>query len=59
LSGSVESFDEYDYLFVSQLTDLQAQRAEAVLPLRDNYNLIYDNGQAQIYERHPNTPYQD
>lgn len=59
LSGSVESFDEYDFLFVSELTTLQAQRAEAVLPLRDGYNRIYDNGQAQIYERYPNTPYQD
>jgi hypothetical protein len=58
-TSSAESYDDYDYLLRSALTTAQAQRAQGVLPLLDDYSLVYDSGQAQVYGRRPDTPFQN
>jgi hypothetical protein len=46
------------YLFISYLTRMQANRLGVSLPATNGLNVIYDNGEVQLYRRLPRTPYQ-
>ena len=48
----------YAYALISQLTRLQANRSGFSLPGVFNRDRVYDNGEASLYRRPPQTPYQ-
>ena len=48
----------YAYALISQLTRLQANRSGLSLPGVFSRDRVYDNGEASLYHRRPQTPYQ-
>jgi hypothetical protein len=46
------------YVLVSQGTRLQANRVPSFLPSTTGRNLVYENGDVQLFHRRPITPYQ-
>jgi len=48
----------YVYALISQLTRLQANRSGLILPGVLSRDRIYDSGEASLYHRRPQTPYQ-
>jgi hypothetical protein len=46
------------YVLISHLTRLRANRSGLALPSTVGYLQVYDNGDAQLYHRRPQTPYQ-
>jgi len=47
-----------NYVFISKLTKLQADRSQISLPSVVSKNMVYDSGRVKIYHKRPRSPYQ-
>ena len=56
-AGDADS-EQLSHVLLTDLTVLQAVRSQQPLPSVADRNLVYDNGDAQLYHRRQRTPFQ-